>query len=81
MFYVYMYYDLEHWWSMMSSWSGDSRESLGKPYGDIVTSPLCPKSIVVETPTTPPMTGAYHNINQAHIRPLHRSVHRGLVAT
>ena len=30
-FYVHKYYDLEHWWSLASSWLDDFRESLGQP--------------------------------------------------
>ena len=30
MFYVHMYYDLEYWWSLASSWPDDFRESLGQ---------------------------------------------------
>ena len=65
----------------MSYSKPDTDVGLGKPHDDTVASPLRPKSVVVETLATPPTTGAHHNINQAHMRPLHRSVHRGLIAT
>ena len=54
---------------------------LGKSRNNTVASPLRPKFIVVETSATPPTARAHHNIYQAHMRPLPRSVHIGLIAT
>ena len=62
----------------------DTSVGLGKPRGDIVTSPLYP-TVVVETPATPPTTWLKHQPHhprreyniQPSMRPLNRSVHRG----
>ena len=64
----------------MSYTKPDTGVGLDKPHDNTVASPLCLKFIVVEMLATPPTTEAHHNIYQAHMWPLPRSVHMGRVA-